>query len=59
MDEAADFRDRIHEARIQAATTLATIANRMTEAPQKASSTGSLPQRQDCLNLSFLCFVVM
>ena len=40
MDEAADFRDRVHEARIQAATTLATIANRTTEAPSEASSTG-------------------
>ena len=42
IDEAAVFRDRVLEARVQAATRLATIANQtLTEAPSEASGTGN------------------
>ena len=42
IDEAAVFRDRVLEARVQAATRLATMTNQTpTEAPSEASGTGT------------------
>ena len=42
IDDAAVFRDKVLEARVQAATRLATMANQMpTEAPSEASGTGN------------------
>ena len=60
IDEASEFRDRVHEARVQAAARLATIASQTTtEAPSEASGTGSTCTTvpRDLLNWSFRCSV--